>query len=129
MRDYYVTGQVWGAAIGTVERFADHKAAPMVAAGLLQAYDKMNKKHLEARQRQEREAEERRIAQEALLREERERPDLAVERIRKQRRTHVARQVEEQKAEILARRRRDEETERAAKRLRAEEAAATSAVR
>lgn len=43
IRYYFVKGDLWGVPKGTVERFADHKAAPLVISGDIEPFDP--KKH------------------------------------------------------------------------------------
>lgn len=43
MKNYFVKGDLYGVPKGTVERFADHKAALLVQQGALEPYDE--KKH------------------------------------------------------------------------------------
>lgn len=43
MKLYFVKRELWGVPAGTVERFADNKAGPLVADGSIELYDP--KKH------------------------------------------------------------------------------------
>jgi len=45
---YFVKRGLYGIPPGTVERFADHKAAPLVAAGDVEPFDAKRKTHAEA---------------------------------------------------------------------------------
>lgn len=46
MQLYYVKNDLYGVSKGRVERFADHKAAPLVLAGDIEPYDE--RKHASA---------------------------------------------------------------------------------
>lgn len=121
MQLYYVVEGVGPIPAGTVERFAMHRAAPLVQRGLLQSFDEKNQRHLNARKKQEQAAEERRASAEALLTEERNDPRAAEARIRAQRKDIRAKQLEAARAERKEAMRLEAEKATEAKRLRAQE--------
>ncbi len=124
MKLYYVKAELWGVPAGGVERFSDAKAAPLVLAGAIEPYDEKNKAHATAKSRQERESDERRRSNEALLVEEREHPHAFQARERARRKANQENLLRQARAVKAATDQRDQEAAQIAKRLRAEEQAA-----
>lgn len=117
MQMYYVKSELPGIPAGRVERFRLDRAAALNAIVKsdaldakapqpdppLEPFDPQNKKHANAKERQERDAEENRLRAEALLKEERENPTAA--RAREEARRRVA---EAEEAKRMAERRKEE---------------------
>jgi hypothetical protein len=74
MKTYYVKVDLAAVKAGRVERFTDHRAASLLMSGQIELFDPKNGKHAAALKAQEKEAEDRRLAAEAELKLERERP-------------------------------------------------------
>lgn len=121
MRDYYVVTAQFGVPGDSIERFADHKAGPLVQSGALEVFDPKNKKHAAAKERMEREAERRRLSEEARLKQEREDPAGYQARVLAERKAHLKEMLKAQEANRKERIRQEQEDEREAQRLRARE--------
>ena len=67
MKMYYVKTDLAGLPKGRVERFALQQAALHESEGSIELYDEKNKRHVEAKAKQERDAEEYQRAQNARL--------------------------------------------------------------
>lgn len=75
MKLYYVVSEgLYGVPDGEVHGFSDQKAGPLIVSGALQAFDPKNKRHTDAKAAQEKRSDDRRLAQEELLKLERTDP-------------------------------------------------------
>jgi hypothetical protein len=94
MKLYLVKVDLFGLKAGSVERFSDHKAGALVVGGEIEPFDPKNPKHAGALKAQEKAAEDRRLAAEAQLKLEREKPEVW-------RAQEIARRREHEKADAV----------------------------